>query len=115
MSTKGSFPYCFIAKDVGSVEIDDAFGFHTVVSSPGRGAPGTDDAIGSELGDLLSNTSGPLPGETGDFVQEVSNGAVRITGSTYSAFVYQRLQDAVPKMKAIQGVRSVDISAVRKL
>ena len=77
--------------------------------------PGSDDAIYSHVWQVLAETAGSMPGETGEFGHEISNGAVKITGSTYCASVYQRLVDAVPKIKAIQGVKSVDISAVRKL
>ena len=115
MSTKTSFTGR-LNKGDGTAPNSDALQSATLSVVPAE-APeaGTDDAFLSEVGSVLSRTSGPPPGETGNFNHDVSNGAVKVTGSTYSAYVYQRLQDAVPKMKAIHGVKSVDISAVQKL
>ncbi len=87
----------------------------TPQSGPEEPVLGTDGAIQLKAWDLLQGASGNLPGESLDFDVEVASGVVKVTGSTWSTYVYQRVQDVVPKLKAIEGVTSVDISAVRKL
>lgn len=74
-----------------------------------------DIVIIREVGRLLAEVESlAMPGETADFLYHVHNGAVQVSGPTNSATLYQRLLDAVLKLKAVQGVKSVDIGGVRR-
>lgn len=76
---------------------------------------GTDDAIGLDARRMVREVAKlKLPGESVTFNVVVSNGDIKVTGSTDSVMLYRHLYELVPKLKVLTGVKSVDISGVVK-
>lgn len=77
--------------------------------------PGSDAAITREVYRMLFDVqSMRLPGENFTFDVETTDGVVKVIGSTDSVMLNRHLNEALPRLKAVQGVKSVDISGFSK-
>ena len=84
--------------------------------SPGNLAYGTlefpVDPVVDAVRAIVDEVHGVVAGEFVDVTVTNNNGAIRLGGATSSLALFKQLEDRLPRMKAVKGVKSVDLSRV---
>ncbi len=71
------------------------------------------DPLANAVKLIVDEVHGVVAGEVVSVWVKNDNGAIRLTGSTSSLALFRQLEERLPRMKAIQGVKSVDLSGVK--